>query len=43
MLNLKKLDDVEGKKQFQVKISNRIATLQNLDIVGGVKRAWEDI
>jgi hypothetical protein len=29
--NLKKLNDVEVKKQYQVKISNRFATLENLD------------
>jgi len=29
-MNLKKLDDLEGKIQYQVKISYRFATLQNL-------------
>lgn len=34
-LNLKRLDDVEGKKQYQVKMSNSFATLQNLKTDSG--------
>jgi hypothetical protein len=37
---------VEGKKQYQIKISNRIATLQNSDIVGvstGLGKIYDDI
>jgi hypothetical protein len=30
--NVKKLNEVEGKEQYQVKISNRFAALENLDI-----------
>jgi hypothetical protein len=30
--NLKKLNEVEGKEQYRVGISNRFAALQNLDI-----------
>jgi len=30
-LNLKKLNDVEIKERWQVKISNRFAALENLD------------
>jgi hypothetical protein len=29
--NLKKLNDVEGKEQYLVEISNRFAALENLD------------
>jgi hypothetical protein len=29
--NLKKLNDVEGKEQFRVKVSNRFAALEDLD------------
>jgi hypothetical protein len=29
--NLKKLNDVEGKEQYRVEISNRFAALENLD------------
>jgi hypothetical protein len=29
--NVKKLNDVEVKQQYQVKISNRFAALENLD------------
>jgi hypothetical protein len=29
--NLKKLNEVEGKEQYRVEISNRFASLENLD------------
>jgi hypothetical protein len=29
--NLKKLNDVEGKEQFRVQVSNRFAGLEDLD------------
>jgi hypothetical protein len=29
--NLKKLNEVEGKEQYRVEISNRFAALENLD------------
>jgi hypothetical protein len=32
--NLKKLNVVEGKKQYQVEISNKFAALENLDTGG---------
>jgi hypothetical protein len=38
MLSLEKLNDVEGKEQYQVKISNEIAALGNVD--DGVDIAW---
>jgi hypothetical protein len=30
-LNLKKLDEIEGKEQYRVEISNKFAALENLD------------
>jgi hypothetical protein len=41
--NLKKLDEVEGKEQHRVEISNRSAALENLDNDVDIKRAWETI
>jgi hypothetical protein len=39
--NLKKLKATENKEKYQVKISNRFATLENLDVDVDSKRAWE--
>jgi hypothetical protein len=33
--NLKTSNDVEGNEQFRVEISNRFATLEDLDTRGG--------
>jgi hypothetical protein len=41
--NLKKLNDKEGKEQYRVEISNRFATLENLDTEVNINRAWETI
>jgi hypothetical protein len=41
--NLKKLNEVEGKEQYRVEISNRFATLENLDTEVDIKRALETI
>jgi hypothetical protein len=35
IFNLKKLSDVEVHVQYEVKISNRFAALENLDVGGG--------
>jgi hypothetical protein len=40
---LKKLNKVEGKEQYRVKISNRFAVLENLDTEVDVNKAWERI
>jgi uncharacterized FlaG/YvyC family protein len=40
--NLKKLNEVEGKEQYHVEISNRFASLENLDEVD-INRVWESI
>jgi flagellar biosynthesis/type III secretory pathway chaperone len=42
-LNLKKLDEVEGKEQYRVEISNRFAALEDLDDGVDINRAWETI
>jgi short-subunit dehydrogenase involved in D-alanine esterification of teichoic acids len=40
-LKFKKLNEVEGKGQYQVKIKNRFATLETLHDNAGINRAWE--
>jgi hypothetical protein len=39
--NLKKLNEVEGKEQYRVEISNRIAAFENLDTEVNINREWE--
>jgi hypothetical protein len=41
--NLKKLDEVEGKEQYQVEISNRFAALENSDDDVNINRTWETV
>ena len=41
--NLGKLSELEVRKQFQSKISNRLAALENLNDSKDTKRSWEDI
>jgi hypothetical protein len=41
--NLKKLNEVEGKEQFRIEISNRFAVLEDLDTEVDINRAWETI
>jgi hypothetical protein len=38
--NLKKLNEVEGKEQYRVEISNRFAALENLADEVDINRAW---
>jgi hypothetical protein len=42
-LILKKLNDVEGKEQFRVEVSNRFAALEDLDTEVEINSAWETI
>jgi hypothetical protein len=42
-LNLKKLNEAEGKEQYQAEISSRFAALENLDAEVDINRAWETI
>jgi hypothetical protein len=41
--NLNKLNNIEGKEQYLVEISNRFATLEILDTEVDTNRAWETI
>jgi hypothetical protein len=41
--NLKKLNEVEGKEQYRVEVSNRFATLEDLDAELQINSAWEMI
>jgi hypothetical protein len=41
--DLKKLNDVEVKEQYQVEISNRFAALESLDESFDINNAWESI
>jgi hypothetical protein len=41
--NLKKLNDVEGKEQFHVEVSNRCAALEDLDTEVEINSTWETI
>ena len=41
--NLRKLNELEVRKQCQIKISNRFAALENLSDSKDINRAWENI
>jgi hypothetical protein len=41
--NLKKLSELEVRRQSQLKISNRFAALENLNVSEDMNRAWENI
>jgi hypothetical protein len=41
--NLKKLNEVEGKGQYCVEVSNRFAALEHLDAEMDINSAWEMI
>jgi hypothetical protein len=41
--NLQKLNDVEGKEQFRVEVSNRFATLEDVDAEVEINSVWETI
>jgi len=41
--NLRKLNELEARKQCEIKISNRFATLWNLSDSRDINRAWENI
>jgi len=40
---LRKLNELEGRKQYQIKISNRFAVLENLNDSGKIHRVGENI
>jgi hypothetical protein len=41
--NLKRLSELDVRKKYQIKIANRITTLENLSDSKYVNRAWENI
>jgi hypothetical protein len=41
--NLKKLNEIWGKEQFRVEVSNRFAALEDLDTEVEINSAWETI
>ena len=41
--NLRKLNELEVRKQYHIEISNRFATLENLSDNEDINRAWENI
>jgi hypothetical protein len=40
---LKKLNDLNVRKEYEIKIPNRFAALENLSDSGDINRAWENI
>jgi fructose-bisphosphate aldolase class 1 len=41
--NLRKLDDLEVRKQYRIEITNRFAALENVSDDEDINRAWESI
>jgi hypothetical protein len=41
--NPRKLNELEVRKQYQIKISNKFAALENLSGNKDINRAWENI
>ena len=41
--NLSKVNELEVRKEYQIKISNRFAALGNLSDSDDINRAWENI
>ena len=41
--NLRKLNELEVRKRYQIEITNRFAALGNVGNDGAINRAWEDI
>jgi len=41
--NLRKLTEMEVRKKYQIKISNRISALKNQNDNEDINRAWENI
>ena len=41
--NLRKLSELEVRKQYQIEITNRFAALENLNDSKDINRAWENI
>ena len=43
IFNLRKLNELEVRKQYKIQITNRFAALENLSDCENVNRAWENI
>jgi len=43
IFNLRKLNELEVRKQYQIEITNRFAALENQKDDGDVNRTWENI
>jgi hypothetical protein len=41
--NIRKLNELVVRKQYQIKISNRFAALENVSYSEDIGRAWENI
>jgi len=41
--NLRKFNELEVRKQYQIEISNRFAALENLSDREDINRAWENV
>jgi len=41
--NLRKLNELEVRKKYQIEISNRFAELENVTYSDDINRAWENI
>jgi hypothetical protein len=41
--NLRKLNELEVRQQYQIEITNRFATLENLSDDEDINRAWKNI
>jgi hypothetical protein len=41
--NLKKLNKAEGKEQYRIEVSNRVAAFEDLDAEVEINSAWETI
>jgi hypothetical protein len=41
--NLRKLNELEVRKQYQITTSNNFSALENLNDGEGINRAWENV
>jgi hypothetical protein len=42
-LHLRKVDELKVRKEYQIKISNRFAALENLSDIKDINRVWDNI
>ena len=41
--NIRKLNELDVRKHYQIEISNRFSALENLSVSKDINRAWENI